>query len=121
MSSIGGSNLYPALYPVSGASGFTNDNSSHNSRGPAKGDDALIAKPGGYDNSVQDSIDNDSPRHNPLDSTAGDDAEVFDPNTQSWQPTQAAGNGQYAALGDPYREAIDFEITPDNMGGWQRA
>jgi hypothetical protein len=56
-----------------------------------------------------------------LDSTAGDDAEVFDPNTQSWQPTQAAGNGQYAPLGDPYREAIDFEITPDNMGGWQRA
>ncbi len=112
MSSIGGSNLYPALYPASDASRFNNDNSSHNSQGPAKGDDVLTAKPGGYDN--------DSPRHNPLDSTAGDDAEVFDPNTQSWQPTQAAGNGQYAPLGDPYREAIDFEITPDNMGGWQR-
>ncbi|WP_411380640.1 hypothetical protein [Pseudomonas sp. MPB26] len=66
-------------------------------------------------------IDNDQPRHNPLDHTAGDDAEVFDPNTQSWQPTQAAGKGQYAPLGDPYREAIDFEIKADDMGGWQRA
>lgn len=66
-------------------------------------------------------IDNDKPRHNPLDKTAGDDAEVFDPNTQSWQPTQAAGNGRYANLGEPYREAIDFEIKADNVGGWQRA
>ncbi|MEW5716571.1 MULTISPECIES: hypothetical protein [Pseudomonas] len=65
-------------------------------------------------------FDNDKPRHNPLDQTAGDDAEVFDPNTQSWQPTQAAGNGRYANLGDPYREAIDFEARPDNMGGWPR-
>jgi hypothetical protein len=66
-------------------------------------------------------IDNDQPRHIPLDDTAGDDAEVFDPNTQSWQPTQAAGKGQYTPLGDPYREPIDFEIKADNMGGWQRA
>lgn len=66
-------------------------------------------------------IDNDHPRKNPLDDTAGDDAEVFDPNTQSWQPTQAAGKGQHTNLGDPYREAIDFEIRADNMGGWQRA
>ncbi|MBV4455226.1 MULTISPECIES: hypothetical protein [Pseudomonas] len=55
-------------------------------------------------------IDTDQPRHNPLDHTAGDDAEVFDPDTQSWQPTQAAGNGQSTALGDPYREAIDVEM-----------
>ncbi|MGY2272307.1 MULTISPECIES: hypothetical protein [Pseudomonas] len=66
-------------------------------------------------------IDNDQPRHNPLDDTAGDDAEVFDPNNQSWQPTQTAGKGQHRPLGDPYREAIDFEIKADNMGGWQRA
>ncbi|PIB53272.1 hypothetical protein [Pseudomonas sp. 2822-17] len=66
-------------------------------------------------------IDNDKPMHNSLDKTAGDDAEMFDPATQSWQPTQAAGNGQYAPLGDPYREAIDFEIKSDNMGGWVRA
>ncbi|MDR9878397.1 hypothetical protein RJC98_24715 [Pseudomonas allii] len=66
-------------------------------------------------------IDNDQPRHNPLDDTAGDDAEVFDPTTQSWQPTQAAGKGQHTPLGDPYREPIDFETKADNMGGWQRA
>ena len=65
-------------------------------------------------------IDNDKPRHNPLDQSAGDDAEYFDPDTQSWQPTQAAGNGQYASLGDPYREAIDFEISAGNMEGRQQ-
>ncbi|SFU46095.1 hypothetical protein [Pseudomonas sp. OV546] len=68
-----------------------------------------------------DRIDNDHPRHNPLDQTAGEDAEVFDPNTQTWQPTQASGNGRPMPLGDPYREAIDFEIRADDMGGWQRA
>ena len=66
-------------------------------------------------------IDNGKPRHNLLDKAAGDDAEVFDPNTQSWQPTQAAGNGRYAKLGEPYREAIDFEIKADDMGRSQRA
>ncbi|MGR3890072.1 hypothetical protein [Pseudomonas sp. 1152_12] len=66
-------------------------------------------------------IDNGDPVVNPIDQTAGDDAEVFDPATQYWQATQAAGNGQYTALGDPYREAIDFEIKADGMGGWQQA
>ncbi|WP_148046884.1 hypothetical protein [Pseudomonas poae] len=66
-------------------------------------------------------FDKDTPRHNPLDHTAGDDAETFDPTTQSWQPTQATGRGQFAPLGTPYREAIDFEIKSDGNGGWQRA
>ncbi|MGR2708700.1 hypothetical protein [Pseudomonas sp. AU10] len=70
---------------------------------------------------AQHRIDNDNPMFNALDHTAGDDAEVFDPATQAWQPTQAAGNGRYSALGDPYREAIDFEIKADDMGGWQQA
>ena len=69
---------------------------------------------------LQNKIDNDTPKHNPLDESAGDDAEFFDPETQSWQPTQAAGKGQYANFGNPYREAIDFEIKADNMGGWQQ-
>lgn len=55
-------------------------------------------------------IDYDKPMHNPLDQTAGDDAEEFDAETQTWQPTKALGNGRYSALGDPYREPIDFEI-----------
>ncbi|MGY2374502.1 hypothetical protein ACW9IB_08335 [Pseudomonas sp. SDO524_S393] len=65
----------------------------------------------------QDTVDEKNPKHNPLDHTAGDDAEVFDPETQSWQPTQAVGKGRFTSLG----EAIDFEIKADNMGGWQRA
>lgn len=70
---------------------------------------------------AQRRIDNDNPMLNPLDQTAGDDAEVFDHATQSWQPTQSAGDGQHKALGDPYHEAIDFEIKADDMGGWQQA
>ncbi|XVO85203.1 hypothetical protein ACQ9Y2_15655 [Pseudomonas palleroniana] len=66
-------------------------------------------------------FDKDTPRHNPLDQTAGDDAETFDPATQNWQPTRAIGGGQFAALGNAYREAIDFEIKSDGKGGWQRA
>lgn len=65
-------------------------------------------------------IDNDTPLRNKTDETAGDDAEVFDAETQTWQPTQALGEGLHANLGDAYREAIDFEIKADNMGGWQR-
>ncbi len=52
----------------------------------------------------------DSERFNPMDKWAGDDAEYFNPATQSWQPTQAAGNGRYTDLGDPYREPVDFEV-----------
>ncbi|WP_159955517.1 hypothetical protein [Pseudomonas sp. R76] len=54
-------------------------------------------------------IDIDKPRINPNDEDAGNDAEIFDPATQTWQPTQNAGDGQYKPLGDPYREAIDYE------------
>lgn len=70
--------------------------------------------------SLEHRIDNDTPLRNKMDDTAGDDAEVFDPETQTWQPTQALGEGLHANLGDAYREAIDFEIKADNMGGWQR-
>lgn len=102
--------------------------------GPQSGNDVLIGglKPRDlqtihamyerfYKELEAEQFDNDTPMHNASDSTAGDDAEVFDPATQTWQPTQSAGNGQYTSLGDPYREAIDFEIKADNMGGWQRA
>ncbi|NWC43964.1 hypothetical protein HX788_25130 [Pseudomonas edaphica] len=70
--------------------------------------------------SLEHRIDSDTPLRNKMDDTAGDDAEVFDPETQTWQPTQALGGGLHANLGDAYREAIDFEIKADNMGGWQR-
>lgn len=71
--------------------------------------------------SLEHRIDNDPPLRNKLDDTAGDDAEVFDPETHTWQPTRALGEGLHANLDDADREAIDFEIKSDNMGGWQRA